>query len=118
MARQLQKRPGQGFTSGSTQGRVAASELVLLNDGVEKAFGHIPFGGGPDAGVLIGLIEKHLGIEFAQSSVQAVQNTLGLLEDLGELPIGEAGQIRHINLAVIAEGKEGGPLPHLTVLTT
>ena len=62
-----------GFPGGRPQSRVAASEVVLLNDGIEKAFGDIPFGGGPDAGVLIGLIEKHLGIEFHQSPVQAVQ---------------------------------------------
>jgi hypothetical protein len=87
MARQLKKSPCQGFPSGSTQGWVAAPEVVLLNDGVEKPFGHIPLGVSPDAGVLVRLIEKNLGIQFAQSPVQAVQNALSFLEDLGELAI-------------------------------
>ena len=110
MAGQLQEGAGQRLAGGRPQGGIAAAQLLLLGDGRQEALGHVPLRAGADARVLFGLAEQALLLEFGQAAVEAVENVLGFLGDVGQLPIGQAGQIGHVDLAVIAQGEKGGAL--------
>jgi hypothetical protein len=104
VAGQLQEGSGQGLTGGGAQGGVASAQFLLLSDGSEKPFRHIPLGAGADDRVLLELVQERLGVELLQASVEAVEDFLGFLGDMGELPVREAGQIGHIDLAMIPQG--------------
>ena len=110
MTGQLQEGAGQRLAGRRAQGGIAAAQFLFLGDRRQEPLGHIPLRAGPDARVLLGLAEQTLLFELGQAAIEAVENVLGLLGDVGQLPIGEAGEIRHINLAVVPQGQEGGAL--------
>jgi hypothetical protein len=70
--------------------------------------GDVPFGAGFDQGVAIPRIEGEIAFQFADAALQAAEHFLRFLADLGELSIGEMGDVGHEHLAVILEGQIGG----------
>ena len=111
MAGQLQEGAGEGLAGRRPQRGVAAAQLLLLGDGGQEAFGHIPLRGGADPGVLVDLAQGELVAQFLEPSIEAFEHLLGFPSDLTQLAIGESGQVGHIDLAVIPQGEESGPLP-------
>ena len=108
MTGQFQESPGQGFTRRRPYRRIAAPQILFLADGRQKALGHIPLGGGADAGVLLRLAEKNLPLKLMEPAVEAFENLLRFLDDMGQLTVREPGQIGHVHLAVVPQGQEGG----------
>jgi hypothetical protein len=43
-----------------------------------------------------------------EPAVEAFENLLRFLDDMGQLTIREPGEIGHIHLAVVPQGQEGG----------
>ena len=108
MARQFQEGPGEGFAGGGPQGGIVAPQFLLFTNGAGEALGDIAFGGGANPGVLLGLGEERLDIEFIEPPGEAFEHLLHLFGHVGQLAIGEAGQVGHVDLAVVTQGQEGG----------
>lgn len=107
---QLEEGTGQGLPCSGSQGRIGAPKILFLSDGGEEPFGHIPFGGGPDPGVLLQLAEGELVLQLIQSPIETLEHLPGFLGDLGKLTVREPGKVGHIDLAVIPEGQKRRPL--------
>ena len=107
MAGDLQEGTRQGFTGGRLQGRIGAALLLLFLNGADEALGHIALGGGPDAGLLLQGAELQLLLQLLKPPSEAVEHLAGLLAHMGQLAIGEARQIGHEHLAVVAQGQVG-----------
>jgi hypothetical protein len=52
--------------------------------------------------------KKNLPLKLMEPAVEAFENLLCFLDDMGQLTIREPGQIGHIHLAMVPQGQEGG----------
>ena len=107
MAGDLQEGARQGFAGGRLQGRIGAALLLLLLHGPDEPLGYIALGGGPNAGLLLQRAELQLLLQLFKPPTEAVEHLTSLLAHMGQLAIGEARQIGHEHLAVVAQGQVG-----------
>ena len=103
----FQKCAGQRFAGSTSQGWIVLALLLLFLNGTDEATGDVAFRGRFDQGVaLLGTMTELL-LHVLNPSFEALQNLLGFLADVSQLPIRKVGHVGHEHLAVITEREKG-----------
>ena len=97
----------QRFACSAPQGRVVLAMLLLVLNGADEPACDVAFGGRLDQGVALLRTMTELLLHVLNPSCEALQNLLGFLADVSELPIRKVGHVGHEDLAVITEREKG-----------
>ena len=107
MPRDLQKGARKRFACSAPQSRVVLAMLLFVLNGADEPACDVAFGGRLDQGVALLRTMAELLLHVLNPPFEALQNLLGFLADVRELPIRKVGHVGHEHLAVITEREKG-----------
>ena len=97
----FQKGARKRFSCSTPQSRVVLAMLLLVLNGADEPACDVAFGGRFDQGVALLRTMTELLLHVLNPSFEALQNLLGFLANVSQLPIRKVGHVGHEYLAVI-----------------
>ena len=107
MSSNFQKGAWQGFAGRAPQGWVVLAVFLLILNSADEPPGDVTFGRSFDQGVSVLRTMTELLLHVLNPPFEALQNLLGFLADVRELPIRKVRHVGHEHLAVITEREKG-----------
>ena len=103
----LEKGARKRFACSAPQSRIVLTMLLFVLNGADEPACDVAFGGRLDQGVALLRTMAELLLHVLNPPFEALQNLLGFLADVRELPIRKVGHVSHEHLAVITEREKG-----------